>query len=278
VIWTASVVMQGSRTYLVTMAIAIGVYALGDPKISGRAYFHAVWAIGLLFVLVQVASFYRGEGLKAANLSDFSSRVLEISGNEGASSEMDGIEYFRTELLARGTAPNPAVGFIRGIAERPIEGLMMPIPRSLFPWKPVDDTGTEYNLFFENVRLGVETSEIFLGASPGLIGRELIKYGYLGPVTLLFWMGLILALADQLYRLGAQSDFNRLFAAALVAFFVAQARDFSPVWFIPFLPVMVVLGFIARRCQARRPLGPRAGRPGAVAGGSNPVPAGRAPI
>jgi hypothetical protein len=155
---------------------------------------------------------------------------------------------------------------------------MMPIPRSLFPWKPVDDTGTEYNLFFENVRLGVETSEIFLGASPGLIGRELIKYGYLGPVTLLFWMGLILALADQLYQTGALSDFNRLFAAALIAFFVAQARDFSPVWFIPFLPVLVVLGIIARRCKAVRPLGPLARRGGAPSGGSARLPSGRAPV
>ena len=54
---------------------------------------------------------------------------------------------------------------------------MMPIPRSLFPMKPYDQTGEEYNLFFENVRLGVNTSEVFLGASPGLIARELIKYG-----------------------------------------------------------------------------------------------------
>ena len=154
---------------------------------------------------------------------------------------------------------------------------MMPIPRSLFPWKPVDESGTEYNLFFENVRLGVETSEIFLGASPGLIGRELIKYGSLGPLTLLFWMGLILGLADQLFRAGAQSDFNRLFAASLVAFFVAQARDFSPVWFIPFLPVLTVSALIARRSIGA---GDQSRGPSLRAGGplqSAPVPTSRTP-
>jgi hypothetical protein len=100
----------------------------------------------------------------------------------------------------------------------------------------------------------------------------------MGPVTLLFWMGLILALANELYRTGAASDFNRLFAASLVAFFVAQARDFSPVWFIPFMPALVALGVIARRCKAIRPRGPAGGRPGAARGNSAPVPAGRAPV
>jgi hypothetical protein len=249
-LWTASVAMQGSRTYLVTLAVAIGVYVLGNPKLNARASFHAIWAVLLLFALVQVAAFYRGEGLKAINLSDLASHSLEVSGNEGASSEMDGVEYFRTELLSRDAVPNPAVGFFRGIVERPIEGLMMPIPRSLFPWKPVDQSGVEYNLFFENVRLGVETSEIFLGASPGLIGRELIKYGIFGPITLLFWMGLALALANQLYESEASSDFNRIFAAAILAFFVAQARDFSPVWFIPFLPALVIFASMARSAKA----------------------------
>lgn len=249
-LWTASVAMQGSRTYLVTIAIGIGVFVLGNPMLRAKASFHAVWAILLLFALVQVASLYRGEGLMAANLSDMASHALEVSGNEGASSEMDGIEYFRTELVARGAVPNPALGFVRGMVERPIEGLMMPIPRSLFPWKPVDQSSLEYNLFFENVRLGVETSEVFLGASPGLIGRELIKYGIFGPITLLFWLGLALALADQLYQTGASSDFHRIFAAAILAFFVAQARDFSPVWFIPFLPALVILGSMARRAKA----------------------------
>jgi hypothetical protein len=168
-LWTASVALQGSRTYLVTIAIGIGIYVLGDAKLAAKAAFHAIWAMLLLFGLVQIASLYRGVGLQAVNIPDFAAHALEVSGNEGASSEMDGIEYFRTELSARGTVPNPAIGFIRGMVERPLEGLMMPIPRSLFPLKPVDQSGVEYNLFFENVRLGIETSEIFLGASPGLI-------------------------------------------------------------------------------------------------------------
>ncbi len=254
-LWTASVALQGSRTYLVTIAVGIGVFVLGDAKLSAKAAFHAIWAIILLLVMVQVASMYRSEGLAAVNLPDFASHALEVSGNEGASSEMDGIEYFRTELAARGTVPNPAVGFIRGMVERPIEGLTMPVPRSLFLWKPVDQSAVEYNLFFENVRLGLDTSEVFLGASPGLVGRELIKYGVLGPITLFFWLGLALALANQLYESGAASDFHRIFVAVIVAFFVAQARDFQPVWFIPYLPAFVVLAYLARSAKASVPSG-----------------------
>jgi hypothetical protein len=272
ILWTASVALQGSRTYIVTLAIGISVFALGNPRSGPRAWLHAFWAMGLLFVLVQVASFYRGEGLKAANLPDFASRALEVSGNEGASCEMDGIEYFRTELFERGAAPSPITGFFRGVVERPIEGLMMPIPRSLFPLKPVDESGTEYNLFYENVRMGIQTSEVFLGASPGLIGRELIKYGILGPFTLLFWLGLALALSNQLYESGATSDFNRIFAAAILAFLVAQARDFSPVWFIPFLPAMLIFGFMARRAKSAQDLGAAAIGIRAARRGTQPTP------
>jgi len=273
-LWTASVAMQGSRTYLVTMAVATGVYVLGNPRTGSRALTNAVWTIAVLFVLVQVATLFRSDGLKAINLPDLSEHILEVSGNEGASCEMDGIEYFRTELFARGLEPNPAVGFLRGMVERPVECLLMPVPRPLFPLKPVDASGTEYNLFYENVRLGQNTSEIFLGASPGLIGRELIKYGLLGPITLLFWMGLVLALADQLYAEGAVSDFHRIFAATLMAFYVAQARDFVAVWFLPFLPALAIFAVMARRAKANQPNGaaaaggaPRAAPPPAA---SNP--------
>lgn len=269
-IWTASVVLQGSRTYLVTMAVAAGIYVLGNPRSGARAFINAIWAIALLFVLIQVSTIYRAEGLKVVNLPEFASHVLEVSGNEGASSEMDGIEYFRTELLARGTEPKMAKGFVRGIVERPIEGLLMPIPRPLFPWKPNDESAAEYNLFYENVRLGVNTSEITMGASPGLIGRELIKYGFLGPITLLFWMGLLLGLADRLYAEGAACDFHRIFAATLMAFFIAQARDFVGVWFIPFLPALAILAVMARRAKTAQAF-ETGGAGGNTAGNAAPV-------
>lgn len=253
VLWTASVVLQGSRTYLVTVAFALLIYFLGNPRFGFRTLLHALWALPALFVTVQISTHFRGSGLQAVNLPELTTRMFEIRGNEGASSQMDGLEYFRTELLARGIAPNPVMGFFRGVIERPFEGLMMPVPRSLFPWKTDDISGRDFNLFYQNVRLGVASNETFLGASPGLIGRELIKYGFLGPITLFFWMGLVLTLAHRLYETGAVSDFHRIFAALLVAFFVAQSRDFVPVWFIPFFPAAVTFAYVARWARKRRP-------------------------
>ena len=256
-LWTASVALQGSRTYLVTLGFGLLVYFLGNPRFGTRAYTYGAIGVPLLFVLLQTASFYRNEGLKSIDFQDLAERIFEIRGNEGTSSQMDGLEFFRTELLAKDAAPNPLLGVVRGLIERPIEGILMPVPRSLFPWKPVDDSAREYSLYFQNVRLGVRSSETFLGASPGLMGRELIRYGVLGPVTLLFWLGLVLALADKLYTCSPGSDFHRIFASVLVAFLVAQMRDWVPMWFLPFLPVMLVLGSVAwwtRRETARRPI------------------------
>jgi hypothetical protein len=230
----------------------MGVYFMGNPKWRGRSIGYALVGAILLFLCLQITTHFRGTGLQSVNLKELSGRILEIRGNEGAQSSMDGMEYFRTELLARDIAVNPLIGLVRGVVERPIEGLLMPVPRSLFPWKPFDQSGREFNLFYQNVRLGTPSDEAFLGASPGLVGRELIKYGIMGPLTLFFWFGLILALADRLFAVGSSSDLHRMFAAVLVAFCVAQTRDFSPVWFIPFLPAIVVFFHATRRhsCQA----------------------------
>jgi hypothetical protein len=253
-LWTASVGLHGSRTYLVTMGVAAIVYFLGSPQFGKKAFAYALVAGPVLFLLLQISTLFRSVGLQSFNLTELSTHMFEIRGNEGASSAIDGMQYFRTELVQKGLAPNPVFGFFRGLFERPFEGLMMPVPRSLFPWKAEDHSSKEYNLWFQNVRLGDASDQEFLGASPGLIGRELIKYGIFGPFTLFFWMGLLLALADRFFAVGAASDFHRICAAVLVAFIVAQVRDFVPVWFIPFLPAGVILGFIARKAKKSRPV------------------------
>lgn len=274
VLWTASVALQGSRTYLVAVAVAAGVFILAHPRVGRKALLHLMWALPAVFLLIQIATLFRGEGLGSVTFSGLTEHLFEIQGNEGTPSQIDGFEYFRTELVGKDAAPNPLTGFVRGLVERPLEGLMMPVPRSLFPWKFEDMSGREFNLFFQNVRLRVISDEAFLGASPGLVGRELIKYGIFGPLTLFFWLGLILGLADRLYAVGASSDFHRLCAAVLISFVFAQARDFAPVWFIPFLPAVVVCGVVVHRAGKfrRRPLRRRGDAPPAL---SAPLPVGR---
>ena len=248
-LWTAGIAFQGSRTYFVMLGFGLIIYVLGNAKRGARVYLYAVIGGPLAFVLLQTTAMFRTGGLQSFDLGELGTHLFEIRGNEGMSSQMDGLEFFRTEFMAKEAAPNPMIGFVRGMLERPIEGLLMPVPRSLFPWNPVDDTAREVTLFFQNVRLGVASNETFLGASPGLMGRELIRYGILGPVTVLFWLGFILALAHRLYATAPASDFHRLFATVLVAFAVAQMRDWVPMWFLPFLPVMLILGYVARRAR-----------------------------
>jgi hypothetical protein len=252
-IWTASVALQGSRTPLVAIAVVGTVYFFGNSKSGKKSLVYAFVAVVFLYFCLQISSVFRNSGLVSFNWQEFSAQMFEIHGNEGASSEIDGIQYFRTELLGKDQAVNPVSGLFRGLLERPLEGLLMPVPRSLFPWKPIDESSLIFNQWYVNVRIGVSREEAGLGASPGLIGRELIRYGIFGPFTLFFWMGLFLALADRLYSVGAASDFHRIFAALLAAFIAAQARDFVPLWFLPFLPAGVVLGYVARRAIKSRP-------------------------
>ena len=122
----------------------------------------------------------------------------------------------------------------------------------------MDDTARDFTLFFQNVRLGVPSAETFLGASPGMMGRELIRYGWLGPITGLFWLGMVLTLADRLYGIAPASDFHRIFAAVLIAFFVAEMRDWVPMWFLPFLPAMLIFGILAGRMAGFRQSRPMA--------------------
>lgn len=256
-LWTAGVALQGSRTYLVILGFGLVVYVLGSPKRGAGAYLYAIVGVPIAFLLLQISTLFRNEGLQSFDFGQLTARIFEIRGNEGCTSQMDGLEFFRTEFVAKDAAPNPMLGLVRGMVERPIEGLLMPVPRSLFPWKPIDETAREFTLFYQNVRLGVPSQETFLGASPGLMGRELIRYGIFGPFTVLFWLGLILAWADRLYQAAAGSDFNRMFATILMAFAVAQMRDWVPMWFLPFLPAMAVFGYVAARATRSRPLGAR---------------------
>ena len=85
-----------------TMTVATAIYVLGDSKLGSKAFYYALSAIPLLFILLQVSTFFRTEGLQSVNASELSARILEVSGNEGASNQMDGIEFFRTEVAARG--------------------------------------------------------------------------------------------------------------------------------------------------------------------------------
>lgn len=253
-LWTAGVGLQGSRTYLVTMGSAAMVYFFGNPRIGNKVFFYALVAGPALFLPLQISTHFRSGGLQSVNLPELAAHMFEIRGNEGTSSDMDGLQYFRTELVQKNLAPNPVTGVFRGLIERAYEGLLTPVPRSLFPWKTADHSTKEFDLWFENVRLGQPTDVEFLGASPGLIGRELIKYGIFGPLTLFFWLGLLLALADHFFSTGAASDFHRIVAAVLIAFIVAQARDFVPLWFMPFFPVGVILGLVARQARKNHPL------------------------
>ena len=243
-IWTTAVALQGSRTYLVTMAAGAAIYYLGSPNTGKKVLIHACWVVPLVFALNQATSLFRNEGLVSVDTQELTSHFFEIRGNEGAQAEMDGIEYFRTELLARGLAPNPLTGFLNGLFFRPIDGALMIVPRSVFPWKPDDRSATEYNLFYQNVRQGVESDEATLGASAGLVGRELVRHGFLGPLTMLFWMGLLLVVAEAFFSKDPNSDFLRIFASGILAFFFAQSRDFMPVWFIPFLPLMIIMAIV----------------------------------
>jgi len=128
----------------------------------------------------------------------------------------------------------------------------MPLPRALFPWKLVDPSQTPFSLYYQNVRLGVPSTEAFLGASPGLMGRELIRYGYLGPLTLYFWLGLAMSFADRFFKIGVKSDPHRLVAAVVISLVVAQMRDWTPMWFLPFLPALAVLFFAFRAVDGHR--------------------------
>jgi len=250
VIWTAGVGLHGSRTYLAIMGAAIVVYFMGSSKSGNKVLIYALWIVPALLVLQQITTLFRSTGLQSFDWQEVSTHMFEIRGNEGASSEIDGIQYARTELVEKHQLPNPVLGLWGGLVGRPVESLLLPVPRSLFPWKSVDNTATAYNLWFENVRLGVSTDEVFLGASPGLIGRELAKYGLFGPLTLFFWFGVALAMADWLYATGAASDFHRAYAALLIAFIAAESRDFVPLWLMPFIPGIVIFAWITR--QARK--------------------------
>ena len=90
------------------------------------------WAVPVIFLLVQISTLFRVEGLQSFNAGELAAHGFEIRGNEGAASEMDGIEYYRTELLER-------VGLVEAADRKVLHPHPKPPHRSISP-----DTGSRW--------------------------------------------------------------------------------------------------------------------------------------
>lgn len=202
-----------------------------------------------IFILAQIMTNYRDVGLKEINASEFVGKVTDIQGLETLHDQTRAFEMFLEGYhnpASFGIAP---VDFVYGLIYRPIELLMYPLPRSFFPWKPVDPTLHDLNVW-AITRMGVNPEEHEWGLTAGLLGRDALRWGMFGPFVALFWFSVLCWYAEREYARDRWSLNQRLVAGAFAGTAMAMFRDLSPLWCLQLIPAATII-MIARRPFSR---------------------------
>jgi len=238
-IWAAANLLGGTRTQLLLFAAALFVIFAADPlrKIQTR------YAIGLpilVLILSQFASVFRNEGIVGFNAASFREGVTRIQGLETIHDQTRAVEFFVEGYRSPWNVGFAPLDAMIGLVYRPIELAMFIMPRSIFPWKPVDPTFEDLNRLAMTA-YGLNPDEVIWGITAGIIGRDMLRWGELGWIVPLFWLGFLLSVADRFYREGSICLDRRIMAGAIAGSCIAMYRDLSPLWCLQMFPALLII-------------------------------------
>lgn len=268
VLWTAANVLSGTRTQLLLFAVAIIVIYGADPKrrISLRA---AILVPVGVFVLSQLYSEVRSFGLREIDFDSLKQNFGNVQGLETLHDQTRALDFFIEGYRSPWSTGFAPADFLIGLVYRPIEFFLFVLPRSVFPWKPLDPTFEDLNRLVIS-SLSLNPDENFWGLTAGIIGRDTLRWGMFGGLVALFWMGFLIFTADRSYRSGPQCLDNRVLAGAIAGSCIAMYRDLTPLWCLQMFPAVFVILY------ARGGLRPVPFGANSVAAGPPRPPAGRA--
>ncbi len=127
---------------------------------------------------------------------------------------------------------------VRPIPETIYYFLTNPIPRAIWPSKPLDPSFMDYNFR----RTGFTGLEATSNITPTFIGRYYIRYGVFGVVWISLLIGYIAAIANTVIFRSNPESYQTLVASVLLYYLWQSCRDFTPGWFYPVV-ILLFLGF-----------------------------------
>ncbi|MCR4411186.1 MAG: oligosaccharide repeat unit polymerase [Thermoguttaceae bacterium] len=140
-------------------------------------------------------------------------------------------------------------------ALRPIPDLLLlfatsPIPRRLWPGKPIDASWADLNY----LRTGADGLESTTNITATVMGRAYVNYGWFGVVEIGLLMGFLCRAVDRWLERSRGKPFHTLLGCCAGYYLFISARDLTPGWLYPLL-FLAAAGFIAGlpRRRARGP-------------------------
>jgi len=252
VIWTAANVLSGTRTQLLLFAVALVVIYLADPKrkISIRAA--VLLPLGVFF-LSQVAAQFRDIGIREISWDELKQNFGRLQGLETLHDQTRALDLFIEGYRSPWSTGFAPVDCLIGLVYRPIEFCLFVVPRSVFPWKPLDPTFVDLNRLVIS-SMSLNPDESYWGLTAGIIGRDTLRWGPLGGLVALFWLGFLVYTAERSYRGGQHCLDNRILAGAIAGSCMAMYRDLTPLWCLQMFPAVFTILY-ARGALPRMPNG-----------------------
>ncbi|MDX2111074.1 MAG: hypothetical protein SFY80_12605 [Verrucomicrobiota bacterium] len=262
-IWCLGLLLSGTRTYIVAFGGVIIIWLCVKIKFN----LLKLSIIGLIFVsiliIAQTTYLYRNTGLSNFDFDETIDKIMDIQGLETLADQSRCFYYIMEEPEGQWFDVDPVSGFFIGLVHRPLEYSYYLIPRSIWHGKPLDPTFTDYTRFslilagysdlpFVLTEDGKDTG---YGTSntTGFLGRDVIRYGPLGAISIIIWYSLFLAFGDLFFELSRRNPYSSWIAAAIAGTCFAMWRGPEPTWALLLMPcaLIIFLGYVAAVKHAR---------------------------
>lgn len=230
---------RGAIIYLMipSMAFVFLRYHAQTASLLRRFSLRAYVTVGLLglvtLVVVQFQGTFRGQ-----EFTRTSWRQVDLAGNSSDNG------MFSSGLRAVQLVPSqqhffanafPGAGIAQMAVREPYLLAISPIPRALWPNKPLDDSVAWYNGAYGGDSASVEGTTI----APGITAGIYMCYGLPASAVFAIFYGWLLGLTERSLRMSFDQPMHIVFVMATFAIFFATFRSWQPIHFVTLaLPVV----------------------------------------
>ncbi len=135
---------------------------------------------------------------------------------------------------------SPLERAVRPLPDLALLFLSNPIPRRLWPGKPIDPSWADYN----QLRTGADGLESTTNITATVMGRAYLNYGWFGVIEIGLAVGVLCRMVDRWIERSRGKPFHLLLGASGAYYLFISARDLAPGWLYP-LVFLTAAGLVA---------------------------------
>lgn len=250
-LWSAGWALSGTRTLLLMLALLLFLCYFFTIGIKYSTIFLAVFTSATIFISAQLMVKARTVGWSNFDIGHGFSEILDVQGLQAMADQAIAIQYLEDRYAPLWITPNHFLGLPIGIIHRGTEFIYYWLPRAIFTFKPLDPTFANYTGYSHLLRTG-KAKERVTGKqikgrhtgfgnnmTPGLFGRDMVRYGYSGPFVTSFWMGMFVAIGGIYYKYRQLSLIHSVIAASAFALLIMWFRELNIMWTATLIPFLI---------------------------------------